>query len=292
MIAVVCNDAGSAEIISSWLILQDEKYRLVLEGPSKDIFSRKIENIKLYTLENALKKADWLITGTSIFSTLELDAIAKAKLLNIKSVTFLDHWANYTQRFLKNNVEILPDELWAGDIDAYEIAKNTFPDVKVVFEENAYFNDIKFAASKLKKKYNFKNPKYILYLCSPVAEQIKLKGDKENYLRYDEHDRIKYFMANIEKLNASVNKIVFRPHPSESPNKYHWVLDKFGSMVSIEYHKTLLEQILESEVVVGCNSMGLTVAIIAGKRAVSSLAIDDIDCTIPMKKLEHLNQIS
>jgi len=290
MIVVVCNDAGSAEIISSWILTQNEEYLLVLEGPAVQIFSRKINNIKTHSLDNALKKADWLVTGTSIFSSLEIDAIAKSKLLNIKSVTFLDHWANYPERFVKNNNQIFPDELWAGDSYAYNIAKKIFPNIKVIFQENAYFKSIQTASKILKSQICYdKQNEYILYLCSPVAEHAKLIHGNEKYWGYDEHDRIRYFMENLHKLKTSSTRVILRPHPSENPEKYSWVIDEFEPLVSISDSKTLLEQALESEVVVGCNSMGLAIAIIAGKRAVSLLAPDDADCTIPMKELEHLN---
>ena len=290
MIAVVCNDAGSSEIISSWILTQNEEYLLVLDGPAVQIFSRKINNIKTHSLDNALKKADWLVTGTSIFSSLEIDAIAKSKLLNIKSVTFLDHWANYPERFVKNNNQIFPDELWAGDSYAYNIAKKIFPNIKVIFQENAYFKSIQTASKILKSKIRYdKQNEYILYLCSPVAEHAKLIHGNEKYWGYDEHDRIRYFMENLHKLNTSSSRVILRPHPSENPEKYSWAIDEFEPLVSINDSKTLLEQALESEVVVGCNSMGLAIAIIAGKRAVSLLAPDDADCTIPMKELEHLN---
>ena len=129
-------------------------------------------------------------------------------------------------------------------------------------------------------------------MCSPVAEHAKLIHGNEKYWGYDEHDRIRYFMLNLHKLNASAKKIVFRPHPSERADKYNWVISEFGSSVLIGGKKTLLEEVLESELVVGCNSMGLAIAIIVGKRVVSALAIDDSECTIPMKELEHLNLIS
>jgi hypothetical protein len=290
MIVVVCNDAGSAEIISSWILTQNEEYLLVLDGPAVQIFSRKINNIKTHSLDNALKKADWLVTGSSIFSSLEIDAIAKSKLLNIKSVTFLDHWANYPERFVKNNNQIFPDELWAGDSYAYNIAKKIFPNIKVIFQENAYFKSIQTASKILKSKIRYdKQNEYILYLCSPVAEHAKLIHGNEKYWGYDEHDRIRYFMENLHKLKTSSSRVILRPHPSENPEKYSWAIDEFEPLVSINDSKTLLEQALESEVVVGCNSMGLAIAIIAGKRAVSLLAPDDADCTIPMKELEHLN---
>jgi hypothetical protein len=293
MIAVVCNDAGSAEIISSWVISQKEEYLLVLDGPAVNIFSRKIKNIRILPLDIALKKADWLVTGTSIFSSLEKDAIAWSKLLNIKSVTFLDHWANYSERFTVDQNQVFPDEIWVGDSYALEIAKKTFPNIKVIFQENAYFKSIENASKILKSKACYdENNKYILYLCSPVAEHAKLIYGDEKYWGYDEHDRIRYFMENLYKLKANSSNVILRPHPSENPKKYRWAIDEFEPSVSISNSKTLLEQVIESEVVVGCNSMGLTIAIIAGKRAVSSLAPDDANCTIPMKELEHLNLLT
>ena len=134
---------------------------------------------------------------------------------------------------------------------------------EVVLEENAYFKSIKAAAIKLKKKNQYHNKsEYILYLCSPVADQANLFFGDEKYWGYDEHDRIRYFMLNLHKLNVSAKKIVFRLHPSERVDKYNWVRSEFGPLVSIGGKKTLLEEVLESELVVGCNSMGLAIAII------------------------------
>ena len=40
-IAVICNDAGGAEIISSWLKKEKKNVLAVLGGPAKEIFEKK-----------------------------------------------------------------------------------------------------------------------------------------------------------------------------------------------------------------------------------------------------------
>ncbi len=42
MIAVVSHDAGGAEILSSWLLRNQEPYCLVLDGPAVAIFQRTL----------------------------------------------------------------------------------------------------------------------------------------------------------------------------------------------------------------------------------------------------------
>ena len=42
MIAVVCHDAGGAELLSSWVLLHNVSCCVVVDGPAKEIFEKKI----------------------------------------------------------------------------------------------------------------------------------------------------------------------------------------------------------------------------------------------------------
>lgn len=154
MITVVAHDAGGAEILSSWILRTKESFCLVLAGPAIEIFSRKLGNFKNYKLMDALNVSDWVLTGTSWQSNLEKNAIIESKLLKKKVVSFLDHWVNYKERFFLNDQNVLPDEIWVGDVEAFRIANENFPNSKVLLQENPYFLDIKFEldAFKIKKK--------------------------------------------------------------------------------------------------------------------------------------------
>lgn len=99
MIAVVSHDAGGAEILSSWLVRCSESYCLVLDGPAKAIFQRKLGANKITPLSEAIGQCDWVLCGTSWQSNVERRAIALAKSEGKTVVAFLDHWVNYSERF-------------------------------------------------------------------------------------------------------------------------------------------------------------------------------------------------
>src|SRR5256885_10615944 len=99
MVAVVSHDAGGAEILSSYVRHHRADAVFVLDGPARAIFARKLGAVKRAGLEAAVAQCDSLICGTSGQSNLEIDAIRAAKALRKPSVAFLDHWANYKERF-------------------------------------------------------------------------------------------------------------------------------------------------------------------------------------------------
>ena len=67
---------------------------------------------RVFKLEESLIKSDWILTGTGWESNFERRAIIRARSLGIKSVSFLDHWVNYLERFKEKDEIILPDEIW------------------------------------------------------------------------------------------------------------------------------------------------------------------------------------
>lgn len=138
MLVIVSHDAGGAEILSSWAVRQDEPFLLVLGGPALKVFERKLGKVEVLDLEQALEKADWVLTGTSWQSDMENDAIALARTLQKKSVYFLDHWVNYRQRFEVDGELQLPDEIWVGDKNAYRLAQEIFIGATVCLKANPY----------------------------------------------------------------------------------------------------------------------------------------------------------
>ena len=55
--------------------------------------------------------------------------------------------------------------------------------------------------------------------------------------------------------------------------------------------KSLLDQIMSSNTVVGCESMAMVVGIVANKRVISSIPPSGRECSLPHKSIEHLKEI-
>jgi len=288
MIAIVSHDAGGAEILSSWLLRNQQPYCLVLDGPAIVIFQRKLGNCEIHPLAHAIESCDWVLCGTSWQSNLEKQAIAQAKVAGKKVIAFLDHWVNYSERFQLDGITIQPDEIWVGDVDAETIAKKIFPVVAVVLKSNPYFEDLQIEFKATKESTRDSKKCTVLYVCEPLREQALLQYGDERYFGYTEEDALQYFLNNIDVLGSAVSEIKVSPHPSENKNKYDWTRRSSFLVTETMSSKTLMEQIVEADVVVGCESMAMVVGLLAKKRVISSIPPDGQACGLPQAEIEHL----
>ena len=283
-VGVCCHDAGAAEIISSYVMQKNIFPLYCLSGPAIKVFERKIGTIDNIPLLDIVKNSDWLLCGTSWKSDLEWNVIKEAKKQQKKIIVFLDHWVNYRERFIRNNEECLPDEIWVGDHYAEKIAKDNFLNVKIKLIENPYLLDIKEQLLRLGKSRVESNS--FLYVCEPIREHAYFQHGDERYWGYTEEEALRYFLTNINEISKVKRLVVIRPHPSEDFNKYDWVFDEFNHKdIKIDNKKTLLEQILGSDIVAGCESMAMVVAILAEKEVISSIPTDGRPCVLPHKEI-------
>jgi hypothetical protein len=291
VIAIVCHDAGGAEILSSWLRKCDEPYHLVLEGPAKNIFQRKIGAFHSLPLADAIEQSDWVLCGTSWQSNLERQAIISAKAVGKKAVAFLDHWVNYEERFIEQGVEVCPDEIWVGDFDAEQIARTKFHGVSIVLKSNPYFAELRQELERVKSDSSNSKQSSVLYVCEPIREHAQLQHGDELYWGYTEEDALKFFINNIAALRVDIDKIIIRPHPSENRAKYDWVKACSTLMIETGGAKTLLEEIVEADIVIGCESMAMVVGLLANKRVISSIPSSGKLCSLPQRGIEHLKEL-
>jgi len=288
MITVVSHDAGGAEILSSWLFRNQELYCLVLDGPAVAIFQRKLGVCEIMSLAQAIKMCDWVLCGTSWQSSLEKHAISQAKASGKKVIAFLDHWVNYPARFQLEGVTVYPDEIWVGDADAERIAQELFPRVKVILRSNPYFKDILTALTETRDRSHDTQNRSVLYVCEPIREHALLEYGNERHWGYTEEDALHFFLKNTGALGCSLSQIIIRPHPSENKNKYDWAGQVNSLVTETASNKSLIEQIVEADVVVGCESMAMVVGLLAKKRVISSIPLGGKTCSLPQVEIEHL----
>ena len=292
MIAVISHDAGGAENLSSYIRQQAIDCYFVLAGPAQKIFERKLGSVKIGQLDEAIKNSDWILCGTGWQTDLEFNAIKLARSLGKRSVAFLDHWVNYKERFTRDEETCLPDEIWVGDVYAETLAKKIFPTILVKLVPNPYFLDIKNELSQLETRQSFPGGKAsILYVCEPVSEHAKLRYGDPEYWGYTEESALRYFLTNINSLDIPLDRIIIRRHPSEVAGKYLWAQREFDLPIIQSDSGPLLNEVSESDIVVGCGSMAMVVGLLAGKEVISCIPPGGKPCVLPYQEIIRFEEI-
>ncbi|MBL0954708.1 MAG: hypothetical protein IBJ01_08080 [Leptospira sp.] len=292
MITIVSHDAGGAEILSNYVLQNKNNYQYVLDGPAVSIFSKLLSEINIKSLEETIGNTKLYITGTSWQSEIEKLTILTAKKNQIKVVSFIDHWVNYKERFLYKDQLVLPDEIWVGDEDAFNLAKSTFPSEIVKLKSNPYFESLKSYFKNLKNENHSDELLNILFICENISDHAKKSFNDERYWGYTETDAIEFFFQNLTKLKIKSGSYTFRPHPSDEMGKYDWVLEKYPEYpIQISNRVPLFEQIAKSDLVVGCESMALIVASLANKKVVSCIPPEGKTLGLPQSKIIELRSL-
>ncbi|MEO9298596.1 hypothetical protein [Devosia alba] len=290
MFAIVSHDAGGAEILASYVARNNFACRFVLKGPALAVFRRRLGDIETCSLETALAACDTVLTGTSWQSDLELRAIALAHTLHRRCVSFLDHWGHYIERFERDGHLTLPDEIWVGDELALVKAQQCFPKTPISLVANPYFADIADKLEALPRPRD-KSGQRLLYVCEPLSEHGLLQFGDERHWGYTEFDSLAYLMENLDRIDANIQTIVVRPHPSEAPGKYDDTIRSMGTMVTLGGAVPLLEEIAQADIVAGCESMAMVIGLLAGRRVISAIPPGGKPCALPHAVIEPLQHL-
>lgn len=286
MIGVIAHDAGGAELVSSYLRRNPQPFIACLEGPAREVFLRKFGNIEVIPLTEVVTRCDRLISGTSLTSDVEWRALGAAREQGKHAVAVLDHWVNYRQRFVRHGEWRFPNEVWAGDEVSLTLAQAELPEVPVRFVPNPYFLDLRDEIVDVSVPRGAGGAR-ILYVCDPIRDAGLLLHGDERYWGYTEEDAVRYFLKNVDRITTTIEQIIFRPHPKEKPDKYGWIFKEFEYLpVSIEDQISLVEQIAYSDVVVGCATMAMVVALIAKKRVISCIPPGGRIAPLPFSQIE------
>jgi len=269
---VVCHDAGASNLIFAWLrhwceagLLDQHVFNLMLQGPAEKAWLNlpiPLPQVQIFkSLEFALEGSQTVLTGTGWSSSLEHQARQLAIQMSFPSIAVLDHWVNYAQRFERDNVLVMPDQIWVSDHVAESIAKDLFANTPVLTLPNLYLQNLVKRIPAVPM-----DCRNLLYVLEPVRNDWG-RGVPGEFQALD------YFIQHLTMLfgNDKVN-ITLRPHPSDPPNKYKsWVEANPLLDIRIDSQSDLSEAITQAKWVVGVESFALVVANAAGRETFSSL---------------------
>lgn len=287
MIGVIAHDAGAAEFISSYLRRNKQPFQCCLEGAARGIFARKIGAVDLLPLAKVVEDSDWLLCGTSFLSDLEWSGLRAGREAGKRTVSVIDHWVNYRQRFFRHDTWCFPDEAWLGDALGMELARRDVPEIQLKLVDNPYFLDLREELQSISAPERRKGGGLrILYVSEPLRDDgLALYGD-ERYWGYTEEEALRYFLANTGAITDDVAQIVVRAHPQEPRDKYAWAVEEFPLPIVTNEDKTLLQQVVASDIVVGGATMAMVVGLLGGKRVVSCLPPGARTVPLPHPEIE------
>jgi hypothetical protein len=278
-VLIVAHDAGAANHLV--LLDKDERnnYLFHLAGPAKQIFgnTKSIEG----GFHDVIATVDLVITGTGWETNFEYDAIKLAKRNNKRVISILDHWTNYRERFVRNNEEILSDEIWVFDKHALKLAKSQFPSTPIILQENRYLNK---QVHEINKKETYLDKEFHLFLMEPLGVCCQFV----NVLEFEAFD---YFLKKFTWLGLYQKKIIVKPHPSDKMGKYNFFIAKYPNFhIEIaDSSCTLAELIANADRVVGCQTYAMVVALCAGKNVISVMPSSMGPCVLPYKDITLLS---
>lgn len=270
-ILVVCYDAGGANQIINYLIEKKKKYKYYVEGPAINIFSGQKGKIKKFK-KSIIKKFDLIITGSGCSSDLEYKAIKYAKINKKLCITFLDHWTNYKERFIRNGKIYLPNQLFTFDSYSFFLAKKIFKKKLLIKKIKNYY-----LLNFNKRVKLFKNKsRAILYSSSNYDAVYKKKKDFEI---------LNLFLKKIKNMNIFKNLPVhIITHPSEIENKYSkYEQLNYTRQIKVLPPDKLINFINKYKYVVSTNGMILCVGKVCKLFTINNILNTGIKSFIPKK---------
>ena len=124
----------------------------------------------------------------------------------------------------------------------------------------------------------------LLYVLEPIR-QVWGNGDQ-----LGEFQALDFFIKNKNLLGFGENlSIKLRPHPSDPIGKYdQWIKSQKHLDVSLDNSRTLAEAIAWSNVVVGCQTYAIVVALASGRQVICSIPPYGEDCVLPQTEIIKL----
>ena len=290
-VVVCCHDAGGANLLAAWVAAAPQcEIRLSAEGPAGEIFGALTPQRPREPLPAALAAGACLLSGSGWGSDLEHNARLMARRRGIASVAVLDHWVNYRARFVRSDVEALPDAFVVTDSSAAALAKECFGDARpILLWHNDYLENEAERVRALAPQPPADPPSRLLVVLEPVREDWDAAEGAAAELR-----SLAYLMENLRALTPQPERleIRLRPHPSEPASKYQpWVERARDARLQLSTGGALAADLAWADAVAGLHSYALVVARAAGRRALSYLPPGAPECALRYPGIERLRAL-
>jgi RimJ/RimL family protein N-acetyltransferase len=248
-IGVAAYDAGGAEQIS-WLLRNiPQRVLAFLDGPARRIFESSGVHFRSVGELNEILECDLIITGSGWMSDLEVNALRAANLRGTPSITLLDHWVNYLERFGCDD-DCQPQILAVTNSVALQIAQEKFPNKAVWF-----FPDFQTESYQEALKSSERITNSVLVLLEPNSTSGSMFAVDSSMT-----ENLIDLAISLKNAN-SLSTVKIRLHPSQINNGLIVeVLKRHKGEIEVSKASTLLEDLKSSVAVIGINSYAMYIS--------------------------------
>jgi hypothetical protein len=245
-IGLVANDAGGGQQLY-WLtknIVQD--FFVLAQGPALSIFTH--QDSSRYRMVNSfteLEECDLVVTGTGWMTDFEVNAINFCKSRKILTLSVLDHWVNYQDRFKRSSI-VLPSLLGVTNKHAFSLALEHFPEIPIFLLPD---NQLRYYKKILKNSPQINEDLIIL------LEPDRYAGEKFTVTKKIVNSLLSKASTLLELHNCK--RIKLRPHPSQLEAALFSFQEFLDETVVMSSNLELLDDLLSAKTVIGFNSYGL-----------------------------------
>lgn len=204
-----------ADRLKDYYIISDREYGFFRE------FGLEVNKPKDAAADITTFNPDFIFTGTSYTSQLDLRYIEAGNARGIPTYAFVDHWTNIRERFSKNGTEILPDTICLVDekarhialqqdlgADRLQVIGNPFQDYLRSWKPTSTRADF-FAAIGI----NPGNKKVLVFAPDPLSNVQGI--DK---FGFDEVQVMKELWSISDNILSS-HALIFKPHPNQDMSR-------------------------------------------------------------------------
>ena len=293
---VVGNDAGGAELLCAFVKKHLERATWRLFCPSSSPMDTIAARWGLPTSEvdGGLEQLEGLVFDALLFGTgwqerYERPFVAYAKRHKIPTFAFLDHWSKYRERFgfPESGWEAnLPDFTVVHDAKALQLAEALQLPHPVALP-NSYLQEI-VASAKQQPVHST-----LLFFGEPTDRVAKAHYGDENYWGFTQYTALEAILENFSKFGC--DSLSIRLHPSEKGSGYKRVLKKFPHIrvrINDAHAFGLTEQIMQSRVVIGFDTMALYIAAHLNKPVISYLPSSKREFLLPLPPSHRIRELS
>lgn len=267
-IQVCAFDPGGANVLAPLIKNLNIEAQFSVKGQAADIFRAYFGNIEDKNHSNLLTDTEVLITSTGWQSAHEFEMMKEALNLGIEVIAVLDHWVNYLDRFTRHGEIVLPTYFLAFDDLAESIIRENFDSPRVLRSENYYLASSVKKINEIRHSSVHRSIKDFLFIGEPISRSVSNST-------WDEFKALNLFFSTLRSVGLNRSEIVIKPHPTEDSSKYANVVPKDFPNVAISSESNLEELLSNARFIVGCHSMALYLAEMAGKKVLSCLPIGE-----------------